>query len=184
MCRIVPCTKSHLSWNIHHRQTDRQTNKWIGNQTIAYLTIILGHICYWKMCQYPLNMDMHILDIWLWHCSYFVRCWPWNLLLEQQSPRHGYRGQCLKSRCDAIADVISTKATFSEIFMMTSSNGNIFRVTGHLCGEFAGPRWFPHTKASNVELWCFSLVCARINGWVNTGPAGDLRRHRPIMASL
>ena len=23
--------------------------------------------------------------------------------------------------------------------MMTSSNGNIFRVTGHLCGEFTGP---------------------------------------------
>ena len=30
---------------------------------------------------------------------------------------------------------------------MTSSNGNIFRVTGHLCGEFTGPRWIPHTKA-------------------------------------
>ena len=24
---------------------------------------------------------------------------------------------------------------------MTSSNGNIFCVTGHLCGEFTGPRW-------------------------------------------
>ena len=24
--------------------------------------------------------------------------------------------------------------------MMTSSNGNIFRVTGHLCGELIGPR--------------------------------------------
>ena len=24
---------------------------------------------------------------------------------------------------------------------MTSSNGNIFRVTGHLCGEFTGHRW-------------------------------------------
>ena len=27
--------------------------------------------------------------------------------------------------------------------MMTSSNGNIFRVTGHLCGEFTGPVEFP-----------------------------------------
>ena len=34
--------------------------------------------------------------------------------------------------------------------MITSSNGNIFRVTGHLCGEFTGPRWFPRTKASDV----------------------------------
>ena len=25
----------------------------------------------------------------------------------------------------------------------------------HLCGEFTGPRWIPHTKASDVELWCF-----------------------------
>ena len=29
--------------------------------------------------------------------------------------------------------------------MMTSSNGNIFRVTGPLCGEFTCPRWIPHT---------------------------------------
>ena len=41
-------------------------------------------------------------------------------------------------------------------FMMTSSNGNIFRVTGHLCGEFTGPRWIPRTKASDAELWCFT----------------------------
>ena len=27
--------------------------------------------------------------------------------------------------------------------MMTSLNGNIFRVTGHLCGEFTGPGEFP-----------------------------------------
>ena len=33
--------------------------------------------------------------------------------------------------------------------------GNIFRVTGHLWGEFTGPRWIPRTKASGVELWCF-----------------------------
>ena len=39
--------------------------------------------------------------------------------------------------------------------MMTSSNGNIFRVTGHLCGEFTGHRWIPGTKASDAELWCF-----------------------------
>ena len=38
-------------------------------------------------------------------------------------------------------------------YMMTSSNGNSFRVTGHLCGEFTGPRWIPRTKASDAELW-------------------------------
>ena len=50
--------------------------------------------------------------------------------------------------------------------MMTSSNENIIRVTGHLCGEFIGRRWSPCTKASDAELWC-SL-------WF----ASDLRRYR------
>ena len=62
--------------------------------------------------------------------------------------------------------------------MMTSSNGNIFRVTGHLCGEFTGPRWIPRTKASDAELWCFSLICVRINDRVNKLEAGDLIRYR------
>ena len=61
--------------------------------------------------------------------------------------------------------------------MMTSSNGNIFRVTGPLCGEFTGHRWIPLTKASDAELM-LSLICAWANGWVNNLEAGDLRRRR------
>ena len=45
--------------------------------------------------------------------------------------------------------------------MMTSLNGNIFQVTGPLCGEFNGHRWIPLTKASDAELWCF--VDLRLN---------------------
>ena len=64
-------------------------------------------------------------------------------------------------------------------FMMTSSNGIIFRVTGHLCSEFTGPRWILRTKASDAELWCFHyLTCTRINSCVNNREAGGLRRHR------
>ena len=55
---------------------------------------------------------------------------------------------------------------------------HIFRVTGPLCGEFTGHRWIPLTKASDAELWFFSMICARINGWVNIRKSGDLRRHR------
>ena len=40
-------------------------------------------------------------------------------------------------------------------YIMTSSNGDIFRVTGPLCREFTGHRWIPRTKASEAELWCF-----------------------------
>ena len=61
--------------------------------------------------------------------------------------------------------------------MTTSSNGNIFRVTGHLCREFTGHRWIPHTEASDMELWCFFFIYISINGWVNNREAGDLRCH-------
>ena len=55
---------------------------------------------------------------------------------------------------------------------MTSSNGNIFRVTGHLCH-----RWIPRKGQWRGALM-FSLICAWINGWVNNGMAGDSRCHR------
>ena len=44
--------------------------------------------------------------------------------------------------------------------MMTSSNGNNFRVAGHLCGEFTGHQWIPLTKASDAE---FEVFCVWIN---------------------
>ena len=55
---------------------------------------------------------------------------------------------------------------------MTSSNEDIFSVTGPLCGEFTGHRWI---KWRGTLM--FSLFCAWINGWVNNREAGDLRRH-------
>ena len=59
--------------------------------------------------------------------------------------------QCMSTRHGALpADGIDAVCT-----MMTSSNGNNFRVTGPLCGEFTGLRWILHTKASDAELWCF-----------------------------
>ena len=52
--------------------------------------------------------------------------------------------------------------------MMTSSNGNIIRVTGPVCGESTGHRWIPLSKASNVEHWCY--LRSRINGRVDHRP--------------
>ena len=62
--------------------------------------------------------------------------------------------------------------------MMTSSNGSIFLVTGHFCGEITGHRWIPRTKGQWRGALMFSLICSLINGWVNNHEAGDLRRHR------
>ena len=60
------------------------------------------------------------------------------------------------------------------VYMMTSSNGNIFRVRGLLCGEFTGPRWQSQWRRALM----FPLICVWINGWVNNREAGDLRRYR------
>ena len=62
--------------------------------------------------------------------------------------------------------------------MMTPSNGNIYRATGHLCREFAGHWWIPLTIGQWRRALVFSLICAWINGLVNNREAGDLRRHR------
>ena len=69
--------------------------------------------------------------------------------------------------------------------MMTSSDGNIFRVTGHLCREFTGHRWIPRTKASDAErsFDVFFDLCPN-NIWVNSREAGDLRPIALIMTSL
>ena len=61
--------------------------------------------------------------------------------------------------------------------MMTSLNGNNFRVTGPLCGEFPVPVNSPHKGQWRGALK-FSLICVWINVWVNNREAGDLRHHR------
>ena len=42
--------------------------------------------------------------------------------------------------------------------MMTSSNGNIFPVTGPLGGKSTGDRWISLKRASDAELWCFQEI--------------------------
>ena len=63
----------------------------------------------------------------------------------------------------------------SHHHMMTSSNRNIFLGAGPFCREFIGQQWIPLTKASDVEFWWVFLSVSWINGWVNSGEAGDLR---------
>ena len=58
--------------------------------------------------------------------------------------------------------------------MMTSSNGNIFLVTG-LCARLP-------VNSAHEGQWrralMLSLICAWINGGINNRETGDLRRHR------
>ena len=71
--------------------------------------------------------------------------------------------------------------------MITSSNGNIFRVTGHLCGTFAGHGEFP---AQRPVTWSFDVFCdhlrpnKRMNkqrwGWWLETPWCPLWRHNNV----
>ena len=66
---------------------------------------------------------------------------------------------------------------------MTSSNGNIFRVTGHLCGKFTGHRLIPRTKASDAEIWCFLWSAPVLTVWVNNSELVIWDAILPIMTS-
>ena len=62
--------------------------------------------------------------------------------------------KCLMASYSPYRRILQTIMIF-EFFMTTSSNGNIFRVTDHLCGEFTGPRWRPRTQ--RPVTWSFNV---------------------------
>ena len=72
----------------------------------------------------------------------------------------------------------------SVSYMMTSSNGNIFRVTGPLCGDFTGPGEFPAqrpvTRSFDVffDLRLNKRLSKQPWGWWFETPAWSLWRHR------
>ena len=80
------------------------------------------------------------------------------------------------SYCSLALSVRRALAISNDIMMM-SSNGNIFRVAGHLWGNSPVPGKFPHKGQWRGALK-FSLICVWINGWVNNCEAGGLRRYR------
>ena len=65
----------------------------------------------------------------------------------------------------------SYESYFSATFhMMTSSNGNIFRVTGPLCGEFTGPGEFPTQRPVTRSFDVF--LDLRLNKRLSKQPRG------------
>ena len=94
------------------------------------------------------------------------------------SVRPGQNAAYVHPHCDTHPGNTTQKGalnTDGALCTMTSSNGNIFRVTGLLCGEFTGHRWIPRQWRGALM---FYLISAWINSWVNNREAGDLRCHR------
>ena len=71
----------------------------------------------------------------------------------------------------------SVRDICSVATMMTSSNGNIFRVTGHLCGEFTGDR--PVTRSFDVffDLRPNKQLSKQWWGWWFEMPSWSAWRH-------
>ena len=102
-----------------------------------------------------------------WHANLYIRSHVWNWWIDHKTRikaskyykvltalLHYYKYfHCF--HFENITVNLYVLALTISLYMMTSSNGNIFRVTGHLCGKFTGPRWISRTKASDAELWCF-----------------------------
>ena len=83
--------------------------------------------------------------------------WP-PMRDEYQIKRQFWDKTILHSPCRQNGYLPTSKETSAygagpqPIYMMTSSNGNIFRVTGHLCGEITGHRWRPVTRSFDVSF--------------------------------
>ena len=93
-----------------------------------------------------------IIVIWLYSFKRIVRLileW-YHRILTVDNSRCRNRIILANSVNTMVADALAPCTA-----MMTSWKGNIFRVTGLLCGDLTGHRWIPRKKASDVELWCF-----------------------------
>ena len=71
-----------------------------------------------------------------------------------------------------------------KIFMMTSSNGNIFCITSPLCGEFTSHRWIPLRKkgqwTKKKDLRLNKQLIKQSWGWWFETPSCSSRRHCDI----
>ena len=107
--------------------------------------------------------------VWHKHCCYRIR--------TNSSVKHifvvPYEQLIILFICHWHTVCISYRVISSRYIMMTSSNGNIFRVTDPLWSPVNSPHKGKWRGAS-----MFSSICVWISGWVNNGDAGELRHHR------
>ena len=131
------------------------------------------------------GLQINFIFCWQGNCSAANNLSYWLAVFSSWQCEN-YIGKTLQFLADRLSSWhinnlagYNERACGIEMYMMTSSNGNIFRVTGPLCGEFTGHRWIPRTKASDVEPLCFLWSAPWISSWVHNCEAGDLRRQRP-----
>ena len=94
---------------------------------------------------------------------------------------HGPRSVLLHLPCvwNHFCEDVNTRISYPW-HMMTSSNGNVFRVfvDPFVWGIYHSPV-ISHHKGQGRGALMFPLMCASTNGCTNNGDADDFRRHRP-----
>ena len=138
-----------------------------------------------EMCTFLFSVHISVLNgaLWvmqqvnsgIWELGQLPqsRCHPWRPLQHNSRPHRPscscafrWHIQVMDSSSHTGLSGFSTSATSwiikqiqHNLFMIRSwwrhQMENIFRVTGHLCGEFTGPRWIPRTKASDAGFDVF-----------------------------
>ena len=118
----------------------------------------------------------------LLHVNSIAQCWSFFMMADaiwsnKFAQKASIAGEITMETCKTLPWSLC-------LLMMTSSNGNIFRVTGPLCGEFTGDRWIPRTKP---VTWSFDVsfdlhLNKRLSkqswGWWFETPLHSLWRHR------
>ena len=144
LSRLLFDLLSHIRWR---RVSPQKT----PGQAIINDTQLHSLLTYWGYVSVALSHRFVTRSLINWDHTYMTRdnAHKMAIALSITATR------VLRNKEHIISKHDSRKSVLTGLMMMTSSNGNIFRVTGHLCGEFTGHRWIPLTKASDGELWCF-----------------------------
>ena len=115
-------------------------------------------------------------------CKHSV-CWANQTTILHMTRQLSCRGMC---KIMAWSDYHCSCKSNIYFYMMTSSNGNIFRVTGPLCGEFTGPGEFPTqrpvTRSFDVffDVRLIKRLSKHSRGWWFETLSHPLWRHRNV----
>ena len=126
---------------------------------IFYLTIR----CHTSVFKIVMCMKRQISHMWIYGIFSYMTVWLTCLSVCTIS-------LCIWSKKTQKPNNITQLLLELCFYMMTSSNGNIFRVTGPLCGEFTGPGEFPTQRSVTRSFDVFFYL--RLNKQLSKQPWG------------
>ena len=146
----IPAICNLMLWHFSQSAQDIicKLQRMLHNTFSSSVTLIyyLNYVHYLPTKKYLFHSDVicawqHNFDTWAYVPTIFVLLSNVYLQDAKWHQHHEY---------STVESATSHGRERRDASNMTSSNGNIIRVTGPLCGEFNGRRWIPLTKASGA----------------------------------